>query len=190
MSAEKILKEIKKDSEKQIKEILKEAEIKGKQIIQQTKDDAELQAEKILEKGKIQSENIKKILISKANQDTKKEIMSAQEKIIEECFNKAQYKLSTLGEKEYSELVNFLIKNGKNKFGNKCTIIASRYIDKKIAEKNNLKVTGNIESTGGIILKSIDGKITLDYTFDGILKREKDKIRIKVGKLLFSKDME
>jgi len=36
----------------------------------------------------------------------------------------------------------------------------------------------------------MDGKITLNHTFDGILKREKDKIRIKVGKMLFSKDME
>jgi len=89
MSAEKIIQEIKKDSDRQIKEIFKEAENKAKQIIQENKKDAELQAEKILEKGKIQSENIKKILISKANQDAKKEIMGAQEKIIQECFIKA-----------------------------------------------------------------------------------------------------
>ena len=190
MSAEKIIQEIKKDSDRQIKEIFKEAENKAKQIIQENKKDAELQEEKILEKGKIQSENIKKILISKANQDAKKEIMGAQEKIIQECFIKAQHKLSTLSEKDYSELVNSLVQDGKKKLGEKCTIFVSRAIDKKIVEKNGLKVTGNIEASGGIILKSMDGKITLNHTFDGILKREKDKIRIKVGKLLFSKDME
>ena len=49
-----------------------------------------------------------------------------------------------------------------------------------------LKVTGAVEASGGVILKSSDGGITLDNTFEGILKRKKNEIRIKVGKLLFS----
>jgi vacuolar-type H+-ATPase subunit E/Vma4 len=58
--------------------------------------------------------------------------------------------------------------------------------DKEIAKNLGLKVTGNVDASGGIILKSGDGQITLDNTFDGILERKKDRIRIKVGKLLFS----
>ena len=49
-----------------------------------------------------------------------------------------------------------------------------------------MHATGNVDASGGIILESVDGQITLDNTFDGILEREKNRIRIKVGKLLFS----
>jgi len=190
MSAEKIVNQIKKDSEKEIKEILKEAETQANIYIDDFKKEAEKEAETIIIKGKNDSVKLRKILVSKANQDTKKEIMNAQEKIIEDCFIKAHHKLSTLNEKEYKEIVTFLIEDGCKKLGSECSVFVSRDIDKKIAENLNLEISGNIESAGGIILQSNDGKITLDHTFDGILKREKDKIRIIVGKLLFSEDRE
>ena len=50
----------------------------------------------------------------------------------------------------------------------------------------DLEIIGKTDAAGGIILKSADGRVTLDYTLDGILKRDKQRIRIKVGKLLFS----
>ncbi|RLF36867.1 MAG: hypothetical protein DRM99_01835 [Thermoplasmata archaeon] len=186
MSAEKIIEQIKKDSEKEIKQIQLDAEKQRKEIITQAKKEGEAKARKILENGKKTIENQKKIQISKANQESKKEIMKAKEELIEECFIKAQQKLSQIKGKEYETLVKKLIKEGVEKLGKNCTIIASREVDKKIAEQQGLKVAGKTDAAGGVILKSADGKITLDYTLDGILKREKQKIRIKVGKLLFS----
>lgn len=186
MSAEKIIQQIKKDSEKEVREILKKAENQVKDILELAKKEAKREAEKILIRGKDQSENIKEILVSKANQDIKKEIMNAREKIIDECFLKAHHKLSILKGKKYEELMKKLILDGRKKLGSNCTVFVSRDADKTIAKELGVSVGGNIESSGGILLKSADGRVTLDSTFDGILKREKDKIRIKVGKLLFS----
>jgi len=59
-------------------------------------------------------------------------------------------------------------------------------VEKNLMENVHLPIDGRIETSGGVILKSIDGKVTLDHTFDGILQREKDKIRRKVGRILFS----
>jgi len=187
MSAEKIIQQIKKDAEKEVKEIIKEAEKQEKHIINESKKQAEIEAETIISDGKKQSENLRKIILSKANQDFKREIMIAREKIIEECFLKAHHKLSTLNEREYNDFVTFLIKEGCKKFGNECKVIISRDADKKIAESMGLEVIGIIDASGGVILQSKDRKITLNNTFDGILKREKNKIRIKIGKMLFSK---
>ena len=78
------------------------------------------------------------------------------------------------------------MKDGQKKLGGSCTVLVSRDADKKIAGDIGLNVVGTVESSGGVVLTSSDGRVTLDHTFDGILKREKDKIRIKVGKLLFS----
>jgi len=187
MTAEKIIQRIKNDSEQEIKEILKEAEEQANSIINDAKKEAQQEAGKILSDGKKQGENIQKILASKANQDAKRELMNAREKIIEECFTKAHHRLSTLKEEEYKKIVTKLLEDGCKKFDGKCDVIISRRYDRELAEKMGLKVIGTVEKSGGIILRSNDGRITLDHTFDSILKRKKDEIRQKVGKLLFSK---
>ena len=186
MSAEKIIEQIKKDSQKEINQILKDAEKEAEIIIATAKEEAKKQVEKIQADGKIQSENITKIHVSKASQDMKREIMNAREKIIDECFVKAHHKLSTLSEQKYRNIVRKLMRDGQKKLSGDCTVKASRPIDKQIAKDLGLQISGSVESSGGIILMSNDGRILLDHTFDGILKREKEKIRIKVGKLLFS----
>jgi len=187
MSAEKIISQIKKDAEKEIKQIQKDADLEAKKIIDAAKKQAKLEAEKILENGKKQAENTKRILISKENQEIKREIMNAREKVIEDCFIKAQQKLSNIKGKEYENTVTKYVKTGINKLGKDCSALKSRTEDKKIIEKLGLKSAGSIEASGGVKLVSKDGRITLDYTFDGILKRDKQKIRNKVGRLLFSK---
>ena len=186
MSAEKIINQIKKDSQKEINQILKDAEKEAKHIITTAKDEAKKQVDRILADGTAKSENITKIHISKANQDMKREIMNAREKIIDECFVKAHHKLSTLSEQKYKNIVRKLMIDGQKKLSGECTVKTSRPIDKQIAKDLGLQISGSVESSGGIILMSNDGRILLDHTLDGILKREKQKIRIKVGKLLFS----
>ncbi|MCK5258643.1 MAG: V-type ATP synthase subunit E, partial [Thermoplasmatales archaeon] len=180
MTAEKIIERIKKDSEKEIQAILEEAERQASGIIKDAKKEAEHGYEKMIADGNRHSENLKKILVSKASQDAKREIMKAREKIIEECFAKAQRRLSTLKEAEYKKIVMKLIEAGRKKLDGQCTIVVSGDIDRKIAKGMGLKVTGTVEALGGVILKSSDGGITLDNTFEGILKRKKDEIRIKV----------
>ena len=187
MSAEKIIQQIKKDAEKEIKQIQKEAEKQAKTIIEEAKKEAKKEAEKIFENGKKQSDNTEKIIISKANQDVKREIMKAKEKIIEECFVKAHQKLSFVKGKEYENTVEQYIKDGTIKLGKECSIMISREEDKNIIQKHGLISSGHVEASGGVKLVSKDQRIILDYTFDGILKRDRDKIRNKVGKLLFSK---
>ena len=186
MTAEKIIEQIKKDTDLEISKIKKDAEDQAKIIINNSKKELEEEIKKILTDSKIKSENVKKIHISKANQDIKREIMNAREKIIDQCFSKAHHELSILKGKNYEKIVKNLIKDGMKKLGGKCSIITSRAADKRIAQEIGISVVGRVEKTGGIIIKSEDGKVTLDYTFDGILEREKGKIRRKVGKILFS----
>jgi V/A-type H+-transporting ATPase subunit E len=186
MTAEKIIEQIKKDSEKEINQILKEAKQQASEIIKEAKEEAQQEFEKILSDGKKQAQNIKRILISKANQDTKRELMNAREKIIEECFLKAHHKLSILKGPRYNKIIKKLIDDGRKKLGEKGSLFVTREAGKKIATELGIKIDGYVESSGGVVLKSTDGRIILDHTFDGILKREKDKMRPMVGNILFS----
>lgn len=185
MSAEKIIQQIKKDSDKQIQAIQKEAEQQGEQIRTTILSKAQQEAEKIREQGKIFSENKKKILISQTVQDLRRTIMKTKEDIIENCFTQAQKQITQLPEPQYNKIVTTFIQNGKRKLGNDCTIYTSRDIDKKLAEQHNLHVKGTIPASGGVMLQSADGKISIDNTFDGILKRKKEEIRVQIGKLIF-----
>jgi len=187
MSAEKIIVKIQKDAEHERKQIKKVAEKSAAEIIKEATKEAEEQAKHILAEGTKQAENIERILLSQAEQDVKRQLMNERETLIEECFTKAHHKLSILPEQKHITIVKRLLEDGKDKLGNKCHVLVSRSYLKQVVKDSGLSVKGQVETSGGIILTSADNKITLDYTFDSILKREKDKIRIKVGKLLFSK---
>ena len=117
MSTEKIIEQIKEDAEKELNQIKKDAEKQAKTIIEDAKKEARVESEKIIEAGKKQSDNIEKIIISKAHQDVKRQIMNAKEKIIEECFVKAHQKLSMIKGKEYENTVTQYIQDGIEKLG-------------------------------------------------------------------------
>jgi vacuolar-type H+-ATPase subunit E/Vma4 len=186
MTAEKIIEQIKKDSEKEISQILKDTKEQANRIIKETKEEAQQESEKILTEGKKQAANIKRILISKANQDAKRELMNAREKIIKKCFSKAHHELSILKGQKYEKIVRKLIVDGRKKLGETGSLFVTREDGKKIATELGIKIDGYVESSGGVVLKSSDGRVILDHTFDGILKREKDKMRPMVGQILFS----
>ena len=186
MSVEKIIEQIKKDSETEIRQIRRDAERKRREILAAARKEAEDAAMEIVENGEKTLGNKKRVEVAKTRQEAKKEIMKTREKLIEECFIKAKQKLSQIKDDEYEKLLSKLLEKGVEKLEGNCTVLTSREIDKKIVERHGLKVTGKTDAAGGVILISEDGRITLDYTLDGILRREKQKIRIKIGRMLFS----
>jgi V/A-type H+-transporting ATPase subunit E len=186
MSAEKIIERIKADAKKQEDQIIKSAEKQASEILESARKDAEREASVIISNGRKQSENLGKILLSKANQEAKRAAMNAKETAIEESFKKAIEKLSSLPKEQYISTVSKYMQRGQKRLGKQCKVLISKIEDKSIAKKLEITVSGKIESSGGTMLQSADGQVTLDYTFEGILSREKNKIRIKVGKLLFS----
>jgi len=186
MSAEKIIEQITKDTTAEIQKIQKETDAQVKQIISAQKQQAQDEAEKIVADGEKQSDSIKKIQISQAHQEVKRDIMNAKEKLIENCFSQASEKLAKLSDSDYTKIVTSLMQKGADKLGKNCSVVISKELDRTIAKKLGLTVSGEQKSSGGILLVSNDSRITLDNTFEGIIKREKQKIRIHVGKLLFS----
>ena len=186
MSIEKIIEKINKDSEKEIQKIHKEAEQQADTLITTAKKEAEQQAQKLIILGKTQSENTKKIIISKTSQDAKRELLKIKEDIIEDCFTQALHRLAQIQGEPYNKFLRQQLKNSKTKLGENNTILISRDADKTIAEQEKIPIKGTITASGGVIIKSADGKITIDTTFDGIMKRKKAEIRVHIGKQLFS----
>ncbi len=185
MTAEAIIQKIKTDAEQQANTIRKKAEQQATTITTEAEQQAKKHAQEIYDNGLAQADNRKKILMSQAHQQAKRKEMNAKEDIINTCFNKAIEHLSDLNENEYKKLVKQLMKQGQKQIPGECTIKISKKTDKKIAEELHLSVSGETTATGGIILVSKNGSITIDNTFEGILKRKKQHMRVTIGKLLF-----
>ena len=151
MSAEKIIEQIRQDVQQEIHQIKKDTEKQIKQIKDEATQQAKLEAEKILENGEAQAENTKRIMISKENQNLKREIMNAREKVIDDCFVKAHQKLSMIKGKEYQDTIEHYVEKGIKKLGKNCSVLTSRVEDKKIIEKLGLKSAGTIEASGGVV---------------------------------------
>ena len=186
MSEEKIIQQINNDSESEIRKIIRDTEQQAMHIIETAKEEAEAESINIKLDGKKQSENTRKIIIAKAKQEIKHDAMNAKEKIIEEIFVQVRSQLSKINGERYKDTITRLMENSKAKLGENCKIHVSRDIDRAIAKNLNLNVVGAIDSSGGFIATSYDGRIKLNNTFEGIIGRNKDSLRVKAGKILFS----
>jgi V/A-type H+-transporting ATPase subunit E len=185
MSTEKIIKRIQTDAQTQQQQLLTNAETQSRLIIKEAKTQTEKEAKSLLQSGQVDSENTKKIMISKATQEVKRDMMNAREEIIEQCFAQALENLASLPEDQYKKLILHYLKIGTARLGEHFSMKTSRSLDADIAKQQGIPVQGSIQSIGGIILQSQDGKITINNTFERILDRKKDELRIHVGKLLF-----
>ena len=185
MTAENIIQKIKTDAEQQANTIRAKAEQQATKITTDATTQAKKRAQEVYNNGIQQADNQKKILISQAHQQAKRKEMNAKEDIINTCFDNALDRLTNLDENEYKQLVKHFIEQGKKQIPGKFSMRTSNDIDEQIAKERNISVTGETNAAGGIILVSENESITVDYTFEGILKRERQRIRVMVGKLLF-----
>jgi len=187
MAAEKIIEKIQTDASKEVARIKKDAEAQANTVLKEKKEIIKQETDALLKKGMQQADLQKKIKISQAYQEAKRAMMQAKETLIEECFTEAKQQLSTLDETTYENTIRHLIKQGMGQISGPCIAHPSRENDKEVIEKENLHLGDKIQASGGVLLVSKDGHITIDNTFEGILKRKKSDIRVKVGMLLFSK---
>jgi vacuolar-type H+-ATPase subunit E/Vma4 len=186
MSVEAIIKQIQHDAEKEKKRIEKETQKKIDEITSTLKQETDEMKQGILEKGHQEIENIKRIEIAKAHQMEKRLILQAKEHLIDTCFEHALQHLKDLDGDSYSKMVETLITNGAKKINGDFTIKQSRPIDETIVKHHEITISGTVEASGGIILISKDHSRTIDNTFEGILKRKKQDIRVEVGSILFN----
>jgi vacuolar-type H+-ATPase subunit E/Vma4 len=64
-------------------------------------------------------------------------------------------------------------------------------LEKKIADgtgvKTRLKISKQQTKAVGVIVKTNDGKIFVDNTFEAILSRRERELRLKIARILFSR---
>lgn len=186
---DRIIERIKKESEAKVKEIMDNANNEAENIRKRNEKETRKIVEKIEQEYEKGAVVIRNTIISGAKIESKRIQLYAREDIINECFRRSEKKLANMEGKEYEKFLNRSIREGFDVVG-KNAVAGSAEKDsgivKKIASVLNIAVDEKGFSTaGGVVIKSKDGKIRVDNTFEGILSRNKDVLRKDVAEILF-----
>jgi len=188
--------------------IISDAQIQADKIITQAEDNAN----NIIKKGEKEADNIKNIILGKNNQEAslkkskilteanleaRKTILSEKQKIMEGAFNKAFESILKLEDKDYRNFIKKLILDNIEK-GDETIFIASsdkNKISKDFIEdinktlevkdkKGELKLsTSYLPIQGGVIIGS--GKVRKNISLELLLKKVREESEIEICKYLF-----
>lgn len=193
---EKIVKKINEDAEAEASKILNEARTQAEKIKRDANAEADEIYSEILPKYKREAEQEKQRIVANAKLRARKAVLDAKEDVIKFAFNTAETKLQKLPKKDYTKVLEKLIIEGVEALDADTVVIArkedSKAINsallKRVSEKTGFKVTKvreYINVMGGVVLRSSDGKIEVNNTFETRLERFRDELRKEVAGLLF-----
>jgi vacuolar-type H+-ATPase subunit E/Vma4 len=190
-NTEKLIKDILADQKKAIAEISKETEEKIKGIQGKIVEEAKTKADSEFLREKAKKELELKLQITKYRDD-----------LVSDLIDKAKEKISTLiGSKEYEKSLEKLVleaaltlkqpeisilcrKEDKDIFSKQFFDNVSKQItDKELKVKFN--VSNNfIKTMGGVKLETVDGRISIDNTYEKRIERSLDDLKRELSLLI------
>jgi len=191
-TAEKII----QDAKKTVQDTLKEQRIKGRESARE---------KVILINQKAQNDIVINKLRDKASTESKANWLILEKKhlLIENILNQVKDELRTLIKSDnYVQVLENLIVEGCINIGetdlevilNEKDSTIQLDLDKmaeNVGEKTGLKTkitksAKKIDTIGGAIIQTINGKIIINNTFEGMLKYSEREIRLKIAQTLFT----
>jgi len=199
---EMIVEEAKKSAEHTLQEAEKSAEDTLKKHKQRGVQRANEAAKILLKKAESEAELYKLNSIANSKIKAKWVILSKKETWIDNVLTEAKNELKVLTQsKKYLSILEKLITEAGVILGGKelelllntqdsALPLKLDNIAKEIAEKIGFETKMNLskektEVVGGAMVRTADGKVIMDNTFDDILRRREKELRSEIAKILF-----
>jgi vacuolar-type H+-ATPase subunit E/Vma4 len=194
------------DAKKEAKSILKEAQKSAEMVIEKrmalARQKAGKKASSILKRTESEVKALREIVPTDAKRKAGWMVISEKERLVTSVLDKVKTKLEALSqsEKYVPVLEKMILDAGIVLDGEKLEVSLNKrdsalplkfsMLAKAIAQKTGKKtqITLSKEKNvafGGAIVKTVDGRIVVDNTFEAILKRRERDLRFKIGKILF-----
>ena len=181
------------------KSILKEAEVEREQII----SSAENEANQLLERKKSELEGINLEKLTHFEQDiekmvvenvaskrlkAKRDVQIAKDQVIIKTLKLVHKKMYDLkkDEKKYSSLLKKMYNEAVEQLnGESFEVLCSKEDEKviKTISKEKVKISNDVKA--GFIIKCKDKKMSVDYTFETLLKDKENEIKEVISKNIF-----
>lgn len=206
-SDNKIIDRILNDAREEAKAIIKEAKRSAETLLEKQRQLASHSAEKEVYSLLKRAENEAAVIKGKVTTDIKRRagwlVLSEKERLVTSVLNEVKNRLVNLQKsEEYLPLLEKLIVDaGTVLDGGTLEVMLNENdsslplklnkLEKKIADgtgvKTQLKISKQQIKAVGVIVKTNDGKIFVDNTFEAILSRRERELRLKIARILFSR---
>ena len=206
-SANKILDRILNDAKEETKAIIKEAKRYAETLLEKQRQLAHHNAEKEVYSLLKRAENEADIIRGKVSTDIKRQtgwiVLFEKDRLIISVLNKVKNRLVNIQKSEQylPVLEKLIVDAGTVLDGGKLQVMLNENdsslplklnkLEKKIADgtgvKTRLKISKQQIKAVGVIVKTNDGKIFVDNTFEAILSRRERELMLKIARILFSR---
>lgn len=195
-SVEEICRRIREDGEKEAESILDKAERTATGIVERAEKKKERIAEEIINEAEQDGENEFRRLLSSIKIEMKREKLKIREEVIEHIMEKVRAELeSTRTEEDYCRILEGMILAGVRALEDSSFVIlvdrrdidlttgrvipdVKRKIEEETGNPCRFRVEGLSKSVlGGARIKSAEGKVAFDNTFEARMHRLNDDIR-------------
>ncbi|MDH5442773.1 MAG: V-type ATP synthase subunit E family protein [Hadesarchaea archaeon] len=193
-------------------DIINEAKEKAADIVRRAKKEARalLDAARFgakeemgheMKEARAQGKHVYDGVLAEGRMKAKREMLQKREELINEVFREAEKKLQAqTSSKKYEEDLIHITVGAYKKLGSEKVIIRANRRDLKLLEKSKDTITRElgggeravnisfgepIQTIGGVRVGTPDGKIEIDETFEGKMRREFETLRVKIAKVLF-----
>jgi len=198
-----VLSKAKEEAEGIIAKAKEEAEKFVKSAVEEARRRAEKDASELIRKRRSEALSKRRSEVARARTEVTRKLSGYKEELIESVVEEVKKEVQAIvGTKEYEERLVDMIKEAIRVLGggvielklNKrdrdlgldLTAIASE-LSRELGKPVELRLAsepGNF--MGGLVAKSLEAEIEVDYTIEGILERKWRRLRSEVAKILFS----
>ncbi|MBS7608999.1 V-type ATP synthase subunit E [Candidatus Bathyarchaeota archaeon] len=203
----RILERIAKDTQLEVERIREEAKKRTEAIIEERKEQAKRDAkddvERILRGAEEEAERIRRQVLSDARMKASRMISQEKLRLIDKVLEATVKELHELkkSEERYLSLLTHMIRKGAKALGSGELEVLLCNEDRELASKLNLNAISKelgmekgtrlflgkdgIEASGGVVIRRMDGRGLVDYTFESLIRFHEMALRLRIAKALF-----
>lgn len=199
--AQLIADDILKEAKEKAAEIVKAAKRERRTLLDAARFSAKEEGKHEIKEARARGEHVYGGALAEGRMRAKREMLQKRENLINEVFQEAKkgLKAHTSSKKYERDLVRITLGACK-KLGSEKVVVRANRRDLRLLEKSKDTITHElsggervvdisfgepIQAIGGVKVETPDGKIEIDETFEGKMRREFETLRVKVAKVLF-----
>ncbi len=198
--AQLIVEAVLKEASDESAQIIAAAGKEAKALLDAARLAAKEEVDREMGEARVQGKLVYEEVLAEGRMKAKREALQKKEELLNVVFEKAEDKLRTYASSgKYKESILDLTVAACKKLGSEDMVIYANEKDLVKLQKSegkiakavapysvvNLSFGAPIKTVGGVRASTRDGKVEIDDTFEGRLKREFDPLRVKVARILF-----
>jgi len=199
--AQLIVEDILREAEEKAATIIRAAKKEAQTILDAARFDAKEEEISEIKKAHAQGKLVHEEILAEGRTRARRELLQKREELIDEVLNDARKKLiDYAGSEKYEKDLARIVVSACKKLGSNRVVIQANSRDLKLIEKIKGQISRElgesesgasisfgepIQTFGGVRVTTQDGKVEIDETFDGKLRRETELLRVKVARVLF-----